>query len=165
MPEETRMLDRIFPAMLDNTFRGHRVALGMLAVLVLLKLVMSTNSLLNTRSVAVGADGIALGELPVQGAQVVLMLFALVALGQLALTLLSAVALARYRAMIPLMYLVLLAEHLARRLHQPRLVDRAVARFRAVRDRKRLPHVVSMQVFEARRAPLGRTCASRLTPR
>ena len=45
-----------------------------------------------------------------------LLLFALMALGQLAITLIALIALIRYRALVPFIYLVLLGEQLARRL-------------------------------------------------
>ncbi len=109
------MLSRIFPAAIDGTYRGHRLGLWLFGFLVIMKLVMSTNSIVNARSVAIGGDGFPLQSYGTAAAQAVVMLFALVGLGQLALTLLSIVALIRYRAMIPLMYLLLLLEQILRR--------------------------------------------------
>ena len=109
------MLDRLLPARIDNEFHGHRAALWLLGLHVALKLVMSLNSIFNTRSVATGADGLRLDALPLDGAQALLMLFALVAIGQLFLTLLALLALARYRAMVPLVFAMLLLEQLCRR--------------------------------------------------
>ena len=110
------MIDRIFPRQIDNTYRGHWVGLALLAVYALLKLVMSVNSIVNTRSVATGADGLALDSYGAGGADAVLLLFAIVAVGQLLMTLLTVIVLVRYRAMVPLMYLLLLADHIGRRL-------------------------------------------------
>ena len=110
------MLQRIFPNQFDNRFDGHRLALWLLGGLVALKLVMSMNSILNTASVAAGADGFPLASYGVAAARAVLMLFALMSLGQLMLAVLGLVALIRYRAMVPLVYAVLLLEHVARRL-------------------------------------------------
>ena len=110
------MLQRIFPNQFDNRFDGHRLALWLLGGLVALKLVMSINSILNTASVAAGADGFPLASYSVAAARAVLMLFALMSLGQLMLAVLGLVALIRYRAMVPLVYAVLLLEHVARRL-------------------------------------------------
>ena len=110
------MLERLFPAEAGNRFPGHRAALWLLALLVFLKLAMSLNSIFNTQSVAVGADGFRIAEYGADGGRAVLMLFALAALGQLALTLVALTALLRYRALVPLVYLLLTAEHLARRL-------------------------------------------------
>ena len=110
------MLQRIFPHQFDNRFDGHRLALWLLGGLVALKLVMSSNSILNTASVAAGADGFPLESYSVAAARAVLMLFALMSLGQLILAVLGLVALIRYRAMVPLVYAVLLLEHVARRI-------------------------------------------------
>jgi hypothetical protein len=77
---------------------------------------MSLNSIFNTAEVAGGADGIPLESFGAAAARQVLLLFALLALGQLALTLVALTALIRYRALVPFVYLVLLCEHLARRL-------------------------------------------------
>jgi hypothetical protein len=109
------MLERLFPARADNGFGGYRAALWLLGLFVALKLVMGLNSIFNTASVAQGADGIPLDSFPPAAARAVLTLFALTALGQLVLALTAAVALVRYRALVPLVYLALLAEQLARR--------------------------------------------------
>lgn len=109
------MLNRLFPRQADNRFAGLRPALWLLGLLIFLKLAMSLNSILNTESVAAGADGIPLASFGPAAAREVLLLFALLALGQLFLTLIALVILLRYRALVPFIYLVLLAEHLARR--------------------------------------------------
>lgn len=109
------MLDRILPRQADNRFDGHRAALWLLALLVALKLVMSVNSIFNTESVAAGADGIPLDSYGPAAAREVLKLFALLALGHLALALVALTALFRYRSLVPFIYVVLLGEHLARR--------------------------------------------------
>ncbi len=109
------MLSRLLPPQADNRFGGQRAALWLLAVLVALKLVISVNSIFNTESVAVGADGIPLDSYGPAAARQVLILFALMALGHLALALTALTALLRYRTLVPLIYLLLLGEHLARR--------------------------------------------------
>lgn len=110
------MLERLFPRQADNRFEGLRPALWLLGLLIFLKLAMSLNSILNTESVAVGADGIPLASYGPAGARQVLLMLALLALGQLAITLIALIALIRYRALVPLIYLVLLGEQLARRV-------------------------------------------------
>jgi hypothetical protein len=109
-------LERILPRQADNRFEGLRPALWLLGVLLFIKLAMSLNSIFNTAEVAGGADGIPLESFGAAAARQVLLLFALLALGQLALTLVALTALIRYRALVPFVYLVLLCEHLARRL-------------------------------------------------
>jgi hypothetical protein len=110
------MLERLFPRQVDNRFDGHRSALWLMGLLIALKLIVSLNSILNTASVAQGADGIPLDSFGAAAAREVLTLFALTALGQLALALVALAALIRWRALVPFLYLVSLAEMLARRL-------------------------------------------------
>ena len=110
------MIGRLFPKQLDNRYEGQRAALWLLGVYVALKLAMSTNSILNTAKVATGADGIPLDRFGPLAAQEVLTLFALVGVGQLALAILSTIALIRYRAMVPLLFLLLLFEAVCRRV-------------------------------------------------
>ena len=109
------MLERLFPDRFDDRYEGQRAALWLLALLLALKLVMSLNSIFNTASVASGGDGFPLESYGTDGARAVLMLFALTALGQLALALVGFGALIRYRAMVPFVFLLLFAEHGARR--------------------------------------------------
>ena len=109
------MFEKIFPRQIDNTYRGARFALWLLAPIVLLKLMIGANSILNTRSVAITADGIPLGSYDAAGAQAVVSLFALLGLFHLLLGLQGAVVLVRYRALIPLMYLLLLIQQLCSR--------------------------------------------------
>jgi len=109
------MLHRLFPARADNTFHGYRAALWLLGIVVALKLVMGVNSILNTESVAAGADGLPLDSFGPEAARTVLMLFALTSLGQLMLAVIALITLVRYRALVPLIYAVLLGEHLVRR--------------------------------------------------
>lgn len=110
------VLRRLLPRQADNSFEGLRPALWLLGLLILVKLAMSLNSIFNTESVAVGADGIPLASFGPEAARQVLLLFALLALGQLTITLVALTALIRYRALVPFVYLVLLGEQLARRL-------------------------------------------------
>jgi hypothetical protein len=109
------MLSRLFPEQADNRFEGLRPALWLLGLLIFLKLAMSLNSIFNTESVATGADGIPLASYGPAAAREVLLLFALMALGHLALTLIAIAALIRWRALVPFLYLVLLGEQFARR--------------------------------------------------
>jgi hypothetical protein len=115
-------LNRLFPRQVDNRFDGHRAALWLLGLFIALKLAMSVNSIVNTATVAAGADGLPLDSYGPAAARAVLMLFALMSLGQLTLALIALAILIRYRAMVPFIYLVLLGEQLARRF-----IDQAYA--------------------------------------
>ncbi|HSM95707.1 MAG TPA: hypothetical protein VLT91_06670 [Rhizomicrobium sp.] len=102
------MLNRIFPRQFDNNFRGHWLAVWLLVPVVLMRLVIGTNSMINTHSVATGADGIPVDSFGAAGSAQVLSLFALQGLYGLTIALLGVLVLLRYRAMIPLYYLLLL---------------------------------------------------------
>lgn len=110
------MVDRIFPRRVDNTYRGHWLATGLLVLVVLLRLVIGANSMLNPRSVAATADGIPLDHYGAAAADAVVALFALLGLGDFLLGLLGALVLLRYRAMIPLMFVLLLLDQLGRKV-------------------------------------------------
>ena len=110
------MLQRLFPERIDNRFEGHRLALWLLGIHLALKLVMSVNSIANTASIASGPDGLQLDSYGADGARTVLMLFAANAMAGLALALVGVVALLRYRAMVPMVTLLLLFEAAGRRL-------------------------------------------------
>lgn len=110
------MLTRLFPKSFVNRFEGHGLALWMLGALIALNLLVSINSIVNTQSVVVSADRFPLDDYGIFGAQAVLMLFASSALGRLMLALIALLALIRYRAMVPLVYLLLLVEYAGRRM-------------------------------------------------
>ncbi|MFP5329227.1 MAG: hypothetical protein ACLGHC_03695 [Alphaproteobacteria bacterium] len=110
------MIDRLLPRQLDNRYDGSRVALWLLGLVAVLKLMMGGNSLLNAAEVASKADGIPLDTFAPAAAREVVLLFEMAGLGQLVLALLGALALVRYRAMVPLVFLIFLAEHAGRRL-------------------------------------------------
>lgn len=111
-----RILAQILPRQVDNRFDGHLASLWLFGFFIALKLAMGVNSILNTASVAAGADGIALATFSPAAVREILALFALTSLGQMTLALIALTALIRYRALVPFMYLVLLIEALARRL-------------------------------------------------
>ena len=110
------MLKRLFPDRIDNHFEGHRLALWLLAIHIGLRGVIGINSIANTAKIASGADGYRLESYGADGAQAVLMLFALSGLAGLTMALLGVVVLLRYRAMAPLLLLLLLFDFLARRM-------------------------------------------------
>ena len=109
------MLERILPRQIDNRYPGLRVGLWVFGLLVLIRLAMGANIMINTRSIAEGADGIPLDSYGAGGAGAVISLFALLGLSKLVIGLLGLIALIRYRAMIPLILLLMLAEHGASR--------------------------------------------------
>ena len=110
------MFDRLLPRHIDNTFPGHKLALWLFGVLVFMKTSIGLGTIFNGRNAAVSADGIPLDNFGAEGAQAFVSLFAAWGLAQATIGLLCVVVLARYRALVPLMYALLLLEHLLRKL-------------------------------------------------
>jgi hypothetical protein len=110
--KESPMLSRIFPKQFDNAYRGNRFAFWLFVPVVLMELSMGVNSLFNTRTVAMLADGIPLDRYGAGGADAVIAIFAIAGLFRVLLALQGVMVLLRYRTMIPFMYLVLLILHL-----------------------------------------------------
>jgi len=109
----TSWLDRILPPSVDNTYRGRRLALGLLGALVAVRVVMGANSIVNGSSVASSADGIPLDMFPPAAAGTVVALFSLVGLSHLIIGLLGVLVLVRYRALIPFIFALILLDHAA----------------------------------------------------
>ncbi len=109
------MLSRIFPKQLDNNFQGYKLAIWLLASIVLLRLGMSYGALFDTRHMIQTADSIALDTFGPGGAEAVVSITKLLGLDHLMLNLLGMVVLIRWRAMIPFMYLLLVVEQIARK--------------------------------------------------
>lgn len=110
------MLNQLLPRHVDNTYHGYKLALWIFAVLVFMKVSMSLNSIFNGYFVARSADGIPLDTFTPAGAQTVIAIFALLGLSQLMICLLGVAVLARYRALVPFMFALLLLEFLSRRV-------------------------------------------------
>ncbi len=110
------MLRRLLPEQMDNTYRGHRLALWLFAVLVVVKGGIGLGTIFNGRSAATTADGIPLDTFTPAGEQAFVSVFAAWGLSQLVLNLIGLLVLIRYRAMVPLMFALLLLEHLGRKL-------------------------------------------------
>ena len=109
------MLGRIFPKQLDNDYRGYSLAIFLLALIVLAKVAISVNTIVNTRFVIETADHVPLDSFGAGAAATIVFLFKAWGLAHLLLAALGLLAMIRYRAMIPLAYLVLLLEHIGRK--------------------------------------------------
>jgi hypothetical protein len=109
------MLDRILPQRIDNTYRGHPLAVWLLVPVVFMKTGIALGTIFNGRAAAQSADGIPLDSFGADGAQAVVALFAIWGLAQLVFSVLGVLALTRYRAMIPSLFALLLIEHLVRK--------------------------------------------------
>ena len=76
------MLNPLLPQPIDNTYRGHKLALWLLGLLVLMKVLIGVNSMVNGYSVASSADGIPVDTDPVPAAQTIVSMFALLGFSQ-----------------------------------------------------------------------------------
>lgn len=115
------MLSRIFPRQIDNTYQGHVLAIWLLAPVVLLKMAMGfnvagLNPWVSSRFVLISADAIPVDTYAPEVASVVVFMFQSWGLALLVIALLGALALLRYRAMLPLMYLALGIEQVGRKV-------------------------------------------------
>jgi hypothetical protein len=106
----------LLPSAINNNYQGSRVAVWLLWLIAAMKIVMGLNSTINARLIAQTADGIPLTSYPGAAAQTVVSLFALVSFVNLLVGLLCVLVLVRYRAAIPLAFLLLLLEHGGKRL-------------------------------------------------
>ncbi len=113
--EFATVLNRILPEHIDNNYRGQKFAFWLLIPLVLLKLLISLVAIFAPDGGAQSADGIPLDTFVSGGAAVVISVFALWGLTQLILCFLYVTALIRYRAMIPLVYSLILVELLGKK--------------------------------------------------
>jgi hypothetical protein len=107
------MLDALLPRAIDNTYRGHRVALWLFGLVVFWRVAQSVLLIFNGYSTVKGAAGIPLDAYPPAAAQTIVALFALYALDRLFISLLGVLVLVRYRGAIPFMFALLLLSYLA----------------------------------------------------
>jgi hypothetical protein len=114
------MLTRLFPKQIDNDYRGHVLAIWLLVPLALMKFLQGANvaGLLgtgNSRRILETVDNVPVGSFQAEAASHLVFLFAAWGVGVFVFGLLGMVVLIRYRAMIPLMYLLLLIEQVGRK--------------------------------------------------
>lgn len=103
------MFARLFPKEFDRTYRGHWLALVILGLLLLLRLVQTGLGLIDPVLVIRGPDGIAFDTFNAPAQAAFAYVFRLLCFLNVLLCLVGVLALVRYRAMVPLIYLVLLA--------------------------------------------------------
>ncbi len=106
------MLNRIFPEQIDNHYRGHKFALWLFYPITFMNVAIDLVAIFKSDGGAQSADGIPLDTFVNGGAQAVIFVVALLGLSGLLLGLLFVLALFRYRAMIPLMYVLIVVDYL-----------------------------------------------------
>jgi hypothetical protein len=100
------MLSRILPARVDNRFRGLVLALWLFVPLAFMKLALGLVHILRADGGAQSVSTIPLDSYPAGAAQNIIGLMARMGLEQVLLGLVFVVVLLRYRALVPLMYVV-----------------------------------------------------------
>ncbi len=109
------VFERLLPAKIDNVFRGPRAALWLFVLVLIVRTAISAGSMFNSHQALQQADGVPIDTYGEAGAQAAVALFGALGESLLALSVVGWVAVIRYRAAVPLMFVVLLAEHAARR--------------------------------------------------
>ncbi len=97
---------RFLPAHLDNDFRGHKAAIWIFVLITVMKLGLALVHIFSADGGAQTVSHIPLDSYPAGAAQNVVGLFARIGLEQLLLGAIFVVVLLRYRALIPLMFLL-----------------------------------------------------------
>jgi hypothetical protein len=110
------MFSRIFPKVIDNSYRGHWLGLVLFVLVIVLRTTQGINSMVITRTVITGADAIPLDTFSQPAANTLISVFALLGVSSLIVSLIGLIALVRYRAMIPLLFLVIFVSQIGARL-------------------------------------------------
>jgi hypothetical protein len=108
------LLERVFPRSIDNVFRGHRFALWAFYPITLVTVARSLVHIFREDGGAQSIATIPLNTFDAGGADAVVSLFAFWGLSQLLLGAVFVVVGLRYRALIPFMYVLILAEYIGR---------------------------------------------------
>jgi len=110
------MLTPLLPRNADNTYHGHRLALVLFGLLLVMKTGISLGSVFNGRTAASVADGIPIDSYTPAGARTVVSLFAQLGLSNFIICCVGAAVLLRYRSLIPFMFALFLAQQSGRYL-------------------------------------------------
>ena len=102
------MFGRLFPKEFDNAYRGHWLALVILSLLLFLRLAQMGMGLVDPVLVIRGPDGILFDTFNGPAQAAFTYVFRLLCFLNILICLIGVLALVRYRAMVPLIYLVVL---------------------------------------------------------
>lgn len=108
------MFSRLLPARIDSDYAGHRVALWVFVPITLITIVRSLIHVFAPDGGAQSIASIPLDRMTQGGAEGVVFVFALWGLSQLLLGFVYVAVLIRYRALLPLMYLLFILEYVGR---------------------------------------------------
>ena len=108
------MWKKVFPSSFDNSFGGHAAALWLFYLITIITIGRSLAHLFLPDGGAQSIATIPLDEYTSGAATTVISIFAFWGLSQILIAVMMSVVALRYRSMIPLMYLIVLAEYLGR---------------------------------------------------
>lgn len=109
------MLERLLPPISDFEYRGSRIAPWILGLIVLVKFGIALGAIFNGHYAASVADGIPIDRYTPEGTQAFVALFASLGVSQVLVSVVGALILFRYRALVPIFALLLVLEFLARK--------------------------------------------------
>ena len=110
------MFEKAVPRFVDNTFAGHKPAVWLLALILLVKIAQSIAVIFGGASVVRGADGIPLDTYAPPAAQTIVSLWAFLGFTRLLIYLLGVLVVFRYRSLVPFMFGLLLIQDAGRYL-------------------------------------------------
>jgi hypothetical protein len=113
------IINKIFPETLNNDYKGYRLALYVFYALTIFTLWRSQHHLLAADGGAQSIASIPLDSFTNAGTAAVIGVFSLWGLSQLIISILYLIVGLRYRAMLPLMYLLMVLEYLVRATYIP----------------------------------------------
>ena len=108
------MSSKLLPRLVDNTYRGRKLALWLFAVVVAVKMLQCVLTIFNGNYVLRGADAIPLDTYTSAGAQAVVAIWAVASFNRLLIGLLGVLVLVRYRSLIVSMFVLLVVQDLGR---------------------------------------------------
>ncbi len=111
------MLSRIFPKQIDNDYRGLKLAIWILVLFLLARTFASVtqiglNPLWSNPEVLQGVEGVPLDKFSTKATNAAIVLFGWWGATNLMLNVLGFITVVRYRAMIPLVYLLIAGSHI-----------------------------------------------------
>ena len=108
------MLKKLLPEIVDNNYRGHKIALWLFYLITIVTIIRSCIHVFKDDGGAQSIATIPLDTFSNGGAEAVVFIFAYWGLSQLMFGLIQGIVALRYKSLIPLIYLFLLFEYVGR---------------------------------------------------
>ena len=110
------MRTRLLPAVIDNTFRGHRVALWLLGFVTAVKVAQIVSVMVDGAGIVATADGVPLDTFSGRAAQTIVAAFVGMGISRLFICGVCTTTLLRYRSVVPIVFTALAVHDVAREL-------------------------------------------------